>query len=130
MDQGVSKVVLYGHVRDFFPRVTLSLPQRDGGPLVVEFIVDTAFDGALTLPSALLERLDVAPATDRRLVRLADGTRGRAIAYEISLTWTGEPQLVEVLELENNPLLGIELLSENLVQIEMTDGGTVEISPL
>ncbi len=45
--------MILGHVRDRFPRVSLSMPGRNG-PLLVEFIVDTGFDGDLALPQSII----------------------------------------------------------------------------
>ncbi len=49
--------MMLGHVRQRFPRVLLTLPGQ-AGPLEIEFIVDTAFDGDLAVPSELALRLD------------------------------------------------------------------------
>ena len=40
-------------IRDHLARVTLILPSS-AGPLSVEFIVDTGFEGDLALPSSIL----------------------------------------------------------------------------
>ncbi len=48
--------MMLGHVRQRFPRVLLMPGQA--GPLEIEFIVDTAFDGDLAVPSELALRLD------------------------------------------------------------------------
>jgi clan AA aspartic protease len=117
-----------GHVRDNFPRITLSLPGRNG-PLSVEFIVDTGFDGELALPSALIGQLDASYSTERFVLLAANSPRRRPF-YEVVLDGNGEPRVTDVMALDGNPLLGVELLSGNLLQIEMTDGGEVLLEPL
>ena len=52
------------------------------------------------------------------------------LALEIMLDWNGETRTTEVLVLEGEPLLGTVLMRENLLQVEMTDGGEVIIEPL
>lgn len=47
--------MIYGQFRDRFPRVPLDLPGRSGSVLV-EFIMDTGFDGAITLPGSLSDK--------------------------------------------------------------------------
>ncbi len=120
--------MMLGHVRDSFARLTLPLPGREG--LVnVEFIVDTGFEGELSLPQHLLNQLVVSDAS-RRPVLLADGTRRERPFHKIIVDWHDEPRLAEALALDGNPLLGAELLAESLLQAEMTDGGEVSVEPL
>lgn len=61
--------MMIGRWRDSFPRVTLTLPGV-GGPVAVEFIVDTGFDGELALPEALIWQLDVA-VLELRFIKFA-----------------------------------------------------------
>lgn len=120
--------MIQGYVRDYLPRVFLTLPGQDG-PTSVEFIVDTAFQGDLTLPSALIGRM-AAEFTTERTISLADGSIHRRPYYQIALDWGEESRPVEVTVLENSPLLGAMLLEGQFVQIEMMDGGEVSIEPL
>lgn len=120
--------MLLGHVQDFFPRLTLTLPGANG-PFDVEFIVDTAFLGELALPGRLLRQLDAEPL-QRRSLLLADGSPRVSPAAEIVLDWNGETRLTEVLELEGSPLLGAILLDDLYLHSQMTDGGEVLIEPL
>jgi predicted aspartyl protease len=119
----------FGYVRGGFPRVRLSLPGT-AGPVGVEFVVDTGFDGELALPLSVLQQLDVSPAPVPQLIRLADGSMGRSPGYEIELHWDDESRLATILVLEGLPLIGVELLAEHLLQCELTDGGEVTIEPL
>jgi len=120
--------MMLGHVRDNFPRVALALPGLRG-PLNVEFLVDTGFDGELTLPNAVLEQLEMSFITNRSVL-LADGSQSRRPVYTVILTWDDEPRATEVMGLEGSPLLGGELMAGCLLQIEMTDGGEVLIEAL
>ena len=120
--------MILGHVRDRFPRISLSLPSRNG-PLLVEFIVDTGFDGDLALPQSLINRLK-AIVSDAHDVRLADGSQQERTYYEIELEWQEESRLTEVLVLDFHPLLGVGLLEGNLLQAEMQTGGEVSMEPL
>lgn len=121
--------MILGHVRDNFPRVTLSLPGAFG-PVSVEFIVDTGFDGELALPGALVRDLERVYAGDRP-IQLADGSERARPAFQISLAWDEEEDRpTEVLVLDGVPLLGVNLLEGSLLQAEMTSGGQVQIEPL
>ena len=106
----------------------LSLPGHNG-PVPVEFIVDTGFDGDLSLPENLLVRLQSTFLQDR-YVMLADGSMSLRSVYRVMLEWDEQTRLVEIVTLENAPLLGIQLMDGKLLQAEMTDGGEVSLENL
>ena len=123
-----------GRFRDGFPRLTLALPGRDGDPLDVEFIVDTGFDGDLTLPADIVRRLSAFP-DGQRSRQLADGSTSRCDVYRLLLDREedeeGEaPGALEVLVINGNPLLGTQFLFEHLFLVEVTEGGEVSAEPL
>src|SRR5690348_11749360 len=101
--------MIFGHVRDNFPRVTLTLPGRNGR-LNVEFIIDTGFEGELALPGSVIVQLDVSEPFSRR-IRLADGSVREQPHFKIVMDWYEEPRLTEIALLEGNPLLGVELMA-------------------
>jgi predicted aspartyl protease len=53
--------MIYGTFRDGHPRLSLELPGRTG-PIKVEFIVDTGFEGDLILPREVLRQLLTEPS--------------------------------------------------------------------
>lgn len=118
-----------GRFRDGFPRLTLQLPGRDSS-FSVEFIVDTGFDGGLTLPEHLARQLD-AGEPEVRLIRLAGGYQQPCSYYDLPLeNDDGDEQMVEVLILDGNPLMGNVFLAEMMLSIETTEGGEVTAEPL
>src|SRR5579871_1911150 len=100
--------MILGVVRDHLVRVTLTLPGTSG-PVSVEFILDTGFEGDLALPANLLRQLDVQPLF-LSLRALGDGSLVECSVYQIEMKWNDEPRVVEILALEHNPLLGTLLL--------------------
>jgi len=120
--------MMLGHVRDHFPRISLSLPGRSG-PLVTEFIVDTGFDGDLAFPQSVVNCLEATPS-DAHDVRMADGSQQARAYYEIDLEWQEEDRMTEVLVLDSQPLLGVGLMEGHLLQAEMLTGGEVSLEPL
>lgn len=118
----------FGHVRDGFPRIMLTLPGHSG-PVNIEFIVDTAFDGELAVPTHVLAQLQAGFQTDKRF-RLADGTEVYQPTYEIVLEWDEQPRLTELIVLENAPLLGVQLMDGKFLQAEMMDGGEVSLDDM
>ena len=120
--------MIHGRFRSRFPRATLTLPGLQG-PLDVEFVIDTGFDGELALPDALVTQLDVS-ISETRFVQLAGGFRQRCYSYELLLDWNEEKRLVEVLTLDGNPLIGNGLWEEFLLQAENSATGEVSLEPL
>jgi predicted aspartyl protease len=64
--------MILGRFRDDLPRITVELAGI-AGPVKVEFIVDTGFDGYLTLPPSVLRRLHATPLFET-VRALGDGT--------------------------------------------------------
>lgn len=120
--------MMIGEFREHFPRLSLDLPTDDGTEQV-EFVLDTGFEGDLTLPSAVARRLDARYRGSQFRI-LADGSSVECAIYYLFLDWHGESRQVEVLVLETNPLLGTLLLDGCHLDIEMTEGGEVIVELL
>ncbi|MBV9851960.1 MAG: hypothetical protein JO250_20030 [Armatimonadetes bacterium] len=120
--------MILGRVRDHSPRVRLTLP-GPRGPVDVEFVVDTGFEGELALPPSLLRQMDAA-FWESRYVLMPNGQEERHAVYEVSLNWDDEPRPTEVLVLDGNPLLGMLLIDGNHLHVEATEGGEILIEPL
>lgn len=117
--------MIVGHVRAKFPRVLLTLAGVDG-PITIEFLVDTVFDGALKLPPSVIQRLDAVYVGTRR-AQVADGALGKCMCFEVEVMWDGDRRIAEVLVFDGEPLLDVDLLEGCLLQVEVTDGGEVTI---
>jgi clan AA aspartic protease len=121
--------MMLGHVRDNFAYITLPLPTLSGA-VNIEFVIDTGFDGHLSLPPHIVRQLDAVYVLNRT-VRNADGVESEKRMHRLQIEWSGKRRPVYVLELDNDsPLLGVELLAGHNVALEMTDGGEVTIEPL
>ena len=116
-----------GYIRGGFPRIKLTRIGQDQD-LAIEFIIDTAFDGELAMPPPLIARA-LAHKKSIQVVRFADGTRRTCAFYELDVEWEGELRTVEVVELEGDPLVGIHMLDEHSMQMDITEGGEVVIDP-
>ncbi|HEX5324673.1 MAG TPA: hypothetical protein VFW40_12870, partial [Capsulimonadaceae bacterium] len=124
----IAGAMIIGSFHHGFARAKLNLPGRTR-PLEIEFVLDTGFDGELSLPSHLAQLID-SEIAGTQSVQLADGRIASSPYYAIEIDWMDELRLTEVLLLEGNPLLGIELLKGHLLQIEISEGGEVSAEPL
>ena len=95
----------------------------------VEAVIDTGFNGYLTLPSDLVNRLNLQLAGNRRAI-LGDGNTVVMDVYLAKVMWHGQEREVLVLQAEGGPLVGMSLLYGNRVILTIVNGGDVTIDPL
>ena len=76
----------------------------------VEFLIDTGFDGYLTLPPAAVQALDL-PFLRRITASLADGSTIHISAYLATIRWDDQEREVEALATGIQPLLGTLMLN-------------------
>lgn len=117
--------MIVGVVRDALPRIRLTLA-GSSEPIVVEFVVDTGFEGEISLPFSLIHRVNAQPLYHSHR-SLADGTIREYPVFELTLDWLDSTRVVHVLTLENRPLIGTDLLDRCQVYIDFTEGGEVSI---
>ncbi len=109
--------------------VELRIEAPDGRSEAIEAIVDTGFTGFIALPGDLINRLGL-PMKGLQHTTLADGTWTVLMVYEPFVHWLGGRIAVEALEVEDDALLGMELLQGSLLTMEIRDGGRVKITPM
>ncbi len=95
----------------------------------VEAVIDTGFNGYLTLPSDLINSLKLQLAGNRRAT-LGDGNVVVLDVYLAKVLWHGQKQDVLVLQTDGGPLVGMSLLHGSRVTLDVVDGGDVTIDPL
>ena len=95
----------------------------------VEAVIDTGFNGYLTLPSDLINRLGFHIAGNRR-VTLGDGNVVVLDVYLAKVLWHGQEREVLILEAEGGPLVGMSLLYGSRMTLEIVNNGDVTIAPL
>jgi clan AA aspartic protease len=97
-----------------------------GGQEEIEAVVDTGFNGSLTLPLDVVDRLSL-PIQAETKVTLAEGTETSLKVVETTLLWEGAPRIVAALEAQGSPLIRMSLLYGYRLTMEVVDGGSVRI---
>lgn len=97
--------------------------------LAIEFVVDTGFAGALTLPPAAVAALHL-PFFEEIDATLANNATVRTSVHVARIVWDGLEQEVEVLAMGLRPLLGTALLNGKRLCADFEDGGSVVIDDL
>jgi len=103
---------------------------RVQGPLghehEVDAIIDTGFNGFLTLPPLLISELGLTRLSRGRAL-LANGSEELFDIHGVTVVWDGEQRLVEVDAVNAAPLVGMALLDGFDLHIRVADGGHVVI---
>jgi len=97
--------------------------------LEVEAVIDTGFDGELTLPSRTIRRLGY-PYAGSAGGTLADGSEVQFDYHEGWVLWHELVRPVAVIAAEGQPLVGMALLRGSRLSVEALPGGEVAVSEL
>lgn len=109
--------------------VSLSLVGPSGHRREVEAIVDTGFNGFLTVPPAVVATLGL-PRLGRGRAMLADGTEGLFDIHSVTVMWQNEGLIVEADATDTEVLIGMGLLEGCALSIHVESGGRVAAQPI
>ena len=119
--------MIEGEVNAYYEAVVhLSLLDSSGQTRDVEAVIDTGFNGFLTLPPALVAELGLTRLGQKSLV-LANGSRDIFDTYGVTVLWEGQSRFVDADEADSIPLLGMSLLDRHDLSIQIRAGGRVII---
>ncbi len=96
---------------------------------IVEGIIDTGYDGALTLPPKLIRQLKLPPLGQEQ-GELANGQIVTFKRYAATVKLNKRQVRIAVAEAQTDPLIGMELLDGFELKIEVQPRGTVTVKPL
>ncbi len=94
----------------------------------IDAVLDTGFNGFLTLPSALVQALRL-PLVGNRRATLGDGRSVALDVYLATVLWHTQEREVLVLQADGGPLVGMALLYGSRVVLHVVDDGDVFIEP-
>lgn len=92
----------------------------------VEAVLDTGFNGFLTLPSHLVHALRL-PLVGNRRTTLGDGSIVVLDLYLATVLWHEHEREILVLQADGGPLVGMSLLYGSRVVLHVVDDGDVLI---
>lgn len=96
---------------------------------VVDTVIDTGFNGFLSLPSTVIATLNL-PWSASDIVTLGDGSQTLFDIYTATVIWDGQYREIDIAESETEPLLGMALLYGYRLQVDNVEGGIVKIEEL
>ena len=108
------------------PIIPLRLFGADGRPFDISAVVDTGYNGFLTLPSPMVAALDLPFASFGRAILANDNEVDFDVHY-VTISWDGQPRDIEADASGSTPLVGMLLLHRHNLHIEVEIGGQVVI---
>ena len=116
---------------DFTLEAVVVVPVRDGHGQFrpVEFIIDTGFDGHLTLPLEVIQQLGL-ELTGSAGITFGNGQTEDWPAWQCHILWHDRPREVAVFESRGDSLIGMALLEHSAVSIQVRTDGAVVIEEL
>jgi clan AA aspartic protease len=97
--------------------------------LEIGCVIDTGFEGALTLPIDAVTKLQL-PHVARINVNLANGDNFATSVHRATIVWDGVEIEVPVIAMGRRPLVGTLLLNKYNLNIDFCDGSIFTIEPL
>ena len=109
--------------------VQLEVERSDGRFETIETVVDTGFNGHLSLPPEVIGRLNVKP-DGQADVDLATGAQATLSAWLGNVLWHDTIRSVLIFESNGTPLLGMELMEDSQLTMQARINGHVLIERL
>ena len=108
--------------------VNVEIQDAEGYFHTLRCTLDTGFDGDLALPSGVIEQLGLVPI-DILNVTLANSARASMPKYNANISWQERLVEVEVLQTNGESAIGMALLENSIVTLQVWDGGDISIEP-
>jgi len=109
--------------------IELSILDQANDAHSIRAVIDTGYNGCLTLPAEIINRLGLKKRGERRAM-LADCTIVPASQYKAAIYWHDQIRRSSVTQTAGDVLAGTQLLLNNRLTIDVIQGGNVTIEEL
>lgn len=109
--------------------ISLQLIGRQGQAEVIHAVVDTGFTSDLTLPPSAIRDLNYVQFGTFEIT-LADGSTVEALVFEGLIEWFGNKRSILVLQTDSDALLGMNLMQDCRLTMDIVPDGKFTIVPL
>ena len=106
--------------------VVLTLQGSAGQVRDIEAVVDTGYSGFLTLPTVVVADLGL-PFAYVGQAFLANDDEVSFDVHDVTVLWDGQPRPIKADATGSTPLMGMLLLDNHNLNLEVVDGGRVVI---
>jgi clan AA aspartic protease len=112
---------------DFEPIIEIAICDYNGKIYTQDAIVDTGFNGWLSLPPDLIAQLNLQWKRRGRAI-LGDGSECVFNVYEAVVMWDGNLRTIPIDEADSEPLVGMSFMEGYKLVVQVYEGGLVELS--
>ncbi len=109
--------------------ITVANPSEPQPAIPFDATVDTGFTGFLTLRPGVIAQLRLPFITNQPAV-LANGTVSSYDVHVGRVVWHGGERIVPVYSMDSDPLIGMALLWNSRLTVDIVPNGLVSIVPL
>jgi clan AA aspartic protease len=121
--------VIHGSVVGLQARVNIVLRPPGRSNVEIECVIDTGFEGTLTLPPDVVAALGL-PYVTRIRANLADDSNVMTRLYLARIIWHGIEREVIVLAMGRRPLIGTALMEDYHLSVDFYESGSVLIDEI
>lgn len=121
--------MITGKIKNLEAIIELEIFGSAQQPQQIMVVIDTGYNGYLTLPNNVITALQL-PFAGNRQATLADGSVIVLDVYLAAMTWHGQQRDVLVSQAEGEPLVGMSLLQGSRMTMSVIDDGDVFIEEL
>mgnify|MGYP003402432810 FL=1 len=121
--------MIHGTVVGLQARINVILRPPERSDVEIECVVDTGFEGALTLPPDVVAALKL-PYITRISANLADDSSVMTRLHLATIIWHGVEREVIVLAMGRRPLMGTALIEDYHLSVDFCEGGSVIIDEI
>jgi clan AA aspartic protease len=114
---------------DYEPIIRVAVHDSNGRIYERDAVIDTGFDGWLSLPPDVITALGLNWKRRGRAL-LADGSESIFDIYEATVLWDGQLLTIPIDEADSDPLVGMSLMEGYELNIQVIDGGMVRLMKL
>ena len=111
---------------DFEAIISLSVCDSEEKIYTQDAIIDTGFNGWLSLPPDLIDLLNLKWKRRGRAI-LGDGRECVFNVYEAVVVWDGDYLTIPIDEADSEPLVGMSLMEGYQLTVQVIEEGSVEI---
>jgi clan AA aspartic protease len=121
--------VIHGTVVGLQARMSLIILPREHSGVEIECVIDTGFEGFLTLPPSVIAALGL-PYLININANLANNSTVETDVYLATVVWNGVERNIATLAMGRRPLIGTALLEDYHLSIDFCEGGTVLVDEI
>ena len=120
--------MIEGRINDRYePIITIAVTTPEGASREVEAVIDTGFNGFLSLPAELVEELGL-PFLYSSRAFLADDRQVTLQTHQATINWDGQSRTVRASASGTTALVGMRLMEQHQLEIDVRREGAVRIS--